>query len=341
MGGGGYVCCFSILSLPPNQLVNPPSNQVVNREVGVMQQASGSATATATATACAGLIGTAPLEEVLHTATLTPFVEHGLPVSMIVISESGAGKSKSVLRFQGDHILRTDDLTSKGLFDIMKRDRDNKTRFILIPDFNPVLSHRASVTMLLISNLLTLSSEGTVSISDGREEKELEHMPCGIITACTTAMFIRNHKRWSELGITRRFLPICYGYSLETIIEAQNHIRQGKVNGMLLHTVKVSAPRSKLKIEIPDTIALQIESLSKDLARNLSQYHSHKMENGERVTVVKQSARTIYPMSPHLTLQTLSRAHAIYREDDTVNEDDLKFLAKVIRFTDQSSRVEL
>lgn len=288
------------------------------------------------------LVGTRPIEEIIHTATLTPFVHNSIPVSIILISESGAGKSKTVLRFQGEHIMRVDDLTSKGLFDILRADPQNKIRFLLIPDFNPVLSHKASVSNLLIANLLTVSSEGLVNISDGRDAKELKHAPCGIITAVTTQMFLRSQRKWSELGITRRFLPVHYGYSTRTIMQAQDEIRQQHVTSQLLKNIHISpnGAANSGAVTIPPEIGLKIEAMSQLLANNLGQYSSFEWEGKTKARVIKQGT-PIYPMSPHITLQTLAKANALRQHRTEANASDLDFLAGVIDFTNMQKRVEL
>lgn len=286
------------------------------------------------------LVGLERVEEIVHTAMLTPFVIGHTPVSLIVVSESGAGKSKTLLRFEAAHVLRCDDLTSKGLFDIMARDQSNKVRYIQIPDFNPVLSHRASVTNLLIANLLTLSSEGIVRMSDGRNEKELPHDTCGIITACTYDMFARNQRKWNLLGITRRFLPVHYQYSTETIMKAQRGIRNSEVNSYLLKPCKVDTPKHPINISYNQDQGIWIEALSNTLASHLAQFHTIKTIEGKREPFVAQG-RPIYPMSPHLTLQALAKAHAIRRGDNQLHDDDLKFLDSVLEFTNMAKQVQL
>jgi hypothetical protein len=223
--------------------------------------------------------------------------------------------------------------------DIMGNDKANDITFLVIPDFNPVLSHKPSVTQLLIANLLTLMSDGTVRISDGRVNKELIHKPIGIISAVTSQMFFKSQRRFHDLGIMRRFIPIYYQYSLSTIRQAQTRIRIGAVNGLQLQPLQINQPID-CTVSINETNSHHIETMSSYLSMNLAQLMSYEYKKGQRNPVVRQGP-AMYPMSPQVILQTLARAHALYRKDIVVREEDLSFLEMFIRFTSLQNRVEL
>src|SRR5579859_6826455 len=103
------------------------------------------------------LIGTQLVEEIILTAIHTGHIEGAIPVSLMLVGPSGAGKSKMLLKFSGNMLHRSDDITSSGLQDIVKEDeKEQAITHIVLPDFNAPLSHKASTSTLLVANLLTM-----------------------------------------------------------------------------------------------------------------------------------------------------------------------------------------
>lgn len=280
------------------------------------------------------LAGVEPIEDILSAIVGTGFVDGSIPISCMVIAPSGAGKSRTIIRFDAPYIMRCDDLTSSGLTDLLASDKDNKLKFLLIPDFNPILSHKTSVSSLLIANLLSVTQDGTVRIADGRQNKEVKHNPVGIITAMTFEMFARYSRKFMELGITRRILPLHYTYSWQTIKDAQTLIRQGKITNYIPPMAMSSYAHSRVNID--KDAALEIESLSTRLAFNLGQYiRSHRgIQKAEQGTA-------ILPMSPQIVLSTVARGNAIRYNRASITEDDIDFLNEFISFTDMINRRQL
>src|SRR5216684_1802124 len=111
------------------------------------------------------LIGLDPLLEIVETAIYSAHLADTIPISAILIGPSGAGKSKAIIQYKGTNGCHlTNDVTSMGLQDILGADHENKVRFLVVPDFNVVLSHRASTLQLTVANLLSVLSEGTMRI---------------------------------------------------------------------------------------------------------------------------------------------------------------------------------
>lgn len=302
------------------------------------------------------MIGTEPLCEILETVLFSAHLTNAIPVSIMLIGPSGAGKSKLVMQYQhsaGCHV--TTDVTSMGLQELLAKDTAGDIRFIIIPDFNLVLSHRHSTLQLTIGNLLSMTSEGTIRIDDGRANKETKHAPIGIVSAMTRDMYAGIGRKWTALGFNRRFLPINYDYGIRTRELVQMSIANGVTTMLQLIEKKMIIPLHRTDIHIPDNLASRISRYSDDLANNIgwvatrsgrSRSHMSKPQQ-ERVEANRQTRQThddefkpkaIFTgkqmeFSPHIVLRTLARAHALRIGRHDVTEDDLEFLMKVIAFT--------
>jgi len=310
------------------------------------------------------MIGTEPLCEILETTLFSAHLTNAIPISLMLIGPSGAGKSKLVMQYQhaaGCHV--TTDVTSMGLQELLAKDSSGKVHFIIIPDFNLVLSHRHSTLQLTIGNLLSMTSEGTIRIDDGRAIKETKHNSIGIISAMTRDMYAGIGKKWIALGFNRRFLPINYDYSLKTREQVQRSIAMGKTTMLHLSEKRLVIPASLIDVQISDGNSNRISTYSNELATNIgwvginSRNRGGRKQkvNGEPVQKGKQIAkqdqhefrpRAIFTgkqieFSPHIVLRTLARAHALRSNREMVNEDDLEFLMKVIQFTRFDQPVQL
>jgi hypothetical protein len=282
----------------------------------------------------APLAGVQPIEDLLGAIVGTAFAEDSIPISCMIVAPSGAGKSRTIIRFDAPYIMRCDDLTSSGLMDILTRDSKSEIKFLLIPDFNPILSHKASVSNLLLANLLSVTQDGTARIVDGRGNKEVKHKPVGIITAVTFDMFARYSRKWHELGITRRILPIHYTYSLRTIQQAQTLIREGKINGNN-QPMSMSEYR-QLKVVIEQNLANDIQILSERLAMNLGQFI--KLNRGVRTP---QYGEALLPMAPHVVLNSIARGNAVRFGRRRLEQADVDLATEFVSFTDMVNRRQL
>jgi len=279
------------------------------------------------------LVGLDPLLEIVETAIYSSYLADTIPISVILIGPSGAGKSKAIMQYKGTNGCHlTNDVTSMGLQDILGSDKENKIRFLVVPDFNVVLSHRASTLQLTVANLLSVTSEGTVRIDDGREKKELKHAPIGILTAMTRDLYARIANKWAILGFSRRFMPIYYEYTLETRQLIQESIVNGGTTLLQLVPRIMNTPRAIISNTLIGEYGDRIRLISDELATNIGYVPSYSKRNvastGKSAFIGKQLEFT-----PHLALRTMARAHALRAERKDVNDADIKFLMDMISFT--------
>src|SRR5271154_569637 len=111
------------------------------------------------------------LTDVLMTVLFTSCVRGAVPVSVVLVADSGTAKSKVIKQYVGEGVHVTDSFSSQGLFQLMQTDPHSKIRFIMLPDFNPTLSRQQKTVTATVSNLLSLTMDGTCRIDDGRQEK--------------------------------------------------------------------------------------------------------------------------------------------------------------------------
>jgi hypothetical protein len=274
-----------------------------------------------------GLFFMERLAEIIETALHTACIRDEIPISLILVGPSGSAKSKLLRAFDCPQVHVTDSITSQGLWEIVQRDSKLEKQFILIPDINPTLSRRSSTTQATVGNLLSLTGDGTVRIDDGRGDKVCKHTPMGLITACTPEIYHRHARQWFALGLIRRIIPIFYSYSSTTQDALQKLVREGKIHASFLNAKGYALPPISRPV-LNSTIPFEFESKSKDLAHNLGKLQF--LEHGTK----KWQIKNVVPVSPHVTIRTLSMAHALRRKSMKVEEPEVDFIKNFVSFTD-------
>lgn len=279
------------------------------------------------------LIGTGQLEEIILTAIFTGHVAETIPVSLMLVGPSGAGKSKMLLKFSGNMLHRSDDITSSGLQDIVKTDeKDQSITHIVLPDFNAPLSHKSSTSTLLVANLLTMMSDGTARIDDGRETKVLTHNPIGILTAVTPEMYSKNEFKWKVLGFQRRFLPIFYDYSVATVERVQAKIAKGIVTSRPLFSYPVIFKGPRKNIYLNSKESNDLRELSNWLAQALAIHGMKTIDENRKIKHQIVPGKALLPYSPHLLLQTIAKGNAIKNGKVRVTRADIIFCENLLEF---------
>src|SRR5256884_1978496 len=270
------------------------------------------------------------IQEIIITTLYTSCIKGTVPVSLVLAAESGTAKSKLLQAIEGTCVHQTDSFTSTGLFELTKHDLENKLHWIVTPDMNPTLSRRPATVVSTVSNLLTLTMDGTCRVDDGRSEKIAKHNPMGFLSGITPDIYSKQAKKWLSLGLRRRIIPLFYEYTLSTIDKLKAVLREDKISGSAFPPMKFNR-NGEHKPVIGENMAYQIESKGTQLSIHLG-LQKIRDDQGK----LKWYVRSIVPISPITTLRTLARAHALKDNRAEVNEADINFLSTFLDFTNPS-----
>lgn len=275
-----------------------------------------------------------PLCEIVETVLFSASIRDECPVSILIVGPSGSAKTKLIKSFQSDNIHQTDSVTSQGLWDIVQHDSKNDKKFIMIPDINPTLARKSATTQATIGNLLSVTADGTVRVDDGRGEKICTHAPIGMISACTPEIYHKHSKQWYALGLVRRIIPIFFTYSMPTIDKLQKLVREDKIHGAFsVPKVFTFPPASSPALNGVASYPLQEKSSL--LATNLGKLSFN--DDG----IKRWHIKNILPVSPHVVIRTLVKAHALRRKSGKIEEQDLDFITSFVSFTDPENPRQL
>jgi hypothetical protein len=283
------------------------------------------------------------LQEALETAFYTAPVRGTIPTSIMLIGLPGTGKSKAILQFNAPSIHVTNDVTSSGLCEVLENDKTGALRHLVIPDFNIVVNHRQSTSSLTIATLLTVMSEGIARVDDGRRKKEIVHAPIGIITAMTREVYEQHAKKFSQLGIGRRFCYMFFGYSFITRDKVQTEIASGSVSLQQLLPRNLILPKHTewpLTIVIKEQEAMDIRLFSQEMASNLS-YQPRWVREEDSFVIKPFRGASPVEFTPHMVLRTMAQGHALRAGRMIVNHEDLEFLKNFVSFTNYALPVQL
>jgi len=279
------------------------------------------------------MIGTEILIKALRVIQFSSNIAGTRPLSAIIIGPSGAGKSMLLMNAAFERSKVLGDFTSESLFRFVDKERPTH---IIVPDFNTVISHKASVANLTVSFLLSLLGEGASEIPgiDGRSKFNLhdllkEGYHCAFLTATTWQMFRAKRGKWRDLGFLRRLVPIYYSYRPATVVSINKSIQNGMRHEYIVNaghkkgTTKSGKPEN---VKLPDEIAQEINVLSSQTLNQLSWTYKSKSGSTSNVQAVD------YSFDLHLWMQTFVKASALLRGSKTVEKSDLAFLADFSRF---------
>ena len=271
-----------------------------------------------------------PIQEVIETVLFTGCFKEINPSSIMLVGPSGVAKTMMLTQYENEWIRRTDSISSQGLFEISKADPKSEIRFLLLADFNPSLSRRAGTVNSMVANLLSFTADGTVRTDDGRTNKENPHKPVGLLTACTTEMHAKQTRKWFDLGIPRRIMFIYFDYTLKTIAELQKRVSSGEITNVSPPKIKIPFPGVPIPT-IPQNFWPELITLSDKLATFMGLIGY--WDEGKK----KWSNNKVIPISPHITLQNLMRAHAARDGRKVCCQKDMDFIYMFLEFSDPSS----
>lgn len=278
-----------------------------------------------------------PLQEIINCAIASARLTH-IPISILLISQSGAGKSM-LLNAYGNvpGVHRTDSFSASGIYTLCRDDPKNEIRHILVSDLNIPLSRKSSTVTMLIGTLVGLMTEGMVRIDDGRMEgKHIPHRPIGLLTAMTIEEFSRQAKLMHRVGLIRRLIPIFFEYKTSSEMDILRYYANSGPN--IKTQIQIQLSKLKMKdgetpeatsVVWPERLKQAIIPIGQRLAENLRLMPSINRKGIRRIV---QGPR-IVPISPQQTIQKLCEARALLSGRRDVNEADMQFAESICDFT--------
>jgi hypothetical protein len=236
------------------------------------------------------------LKKLVKLVLLTGDIKGEKPVSLLVISKSGNGKTELISSFNKRTCSFMTDLTYFGL--ISKLEENKRIKHLIIPDFIKITQKKRSTSDNLVSLLNALLEEGVGEIRIYNRNADLKKRTLGLITATTKASFSQNKDAWESFGFVQRMLLVSYDYSDETIEKIIDSINKEEY--------------IKTKTERIDLFGEDVKSEAK-FNKQLNKY-------------VDKNFRTL----KHL--QTLCKAHALYRNANNVGQEDIDEIIRLTKY---------
>lgn len=278
------------------------------------------------------MIGVERIERALQIIGATQAVKGGVgPVSANLIAPSDSGKSQLMLRALPFGARVLNDITTMTLNEMMQEHKP--PTYIVVPDFNVVISHKPAVAELTMALLLALMGEGVSELHPGLKNEVRIHMSrakktglrIALLTGMTPEMFNGKRGKWRSTGLLRRLVPINFAYKRATVRAIQHSIRSG---GDSLNYQHVKTPKLKPReIAITDDVSHALQDMSETVVDQLC------WSTGDTRDGKKGTAKALrYPFTPHKVLRQLACAAALLNDHATVMQTDLDLVEDVAAF---------
>ena len=257
------------------------------------------------------MIGLQDVEELIAYTLWSAWVKDVRPLSLMIIAKVESGKTETVNQFIWNKgVLVMTDLTYWGLLHKYGEQlMSGEINHIIIPDMIVPINRATDTVNSLIAFLNALTEEGvreitTYAMPDGLNLTN--PIRAGIITTIARKDFDKWKERWSAVGFTSRFLPVCYDYSEATRDEIFNALIFRRATSV---EIKLNFPETPQYVFLPPGIATSTTQYSKPLG----------------------AAIETYGFRAQRQLQTLMMSRALSQGRDTVNKDDFD---KIVELSD-------
>lgn len=278
------------------------------------------------------MIGVERLTTILQTIAVSSMVKNGNPISATLIAPSDAGKSELLSKALPPNARVINDFTTASMTTILSEPKP--PTWIVVPDFNSVISHKPAVATLTMAFLLALLAEGVTEIPGVDQRAKLiadkfkaRGLRIALLTGMTPDMFHSRRGKWRSTGLLRRLVPIYYSYSTLTVSNIQETIRAGA--DLLDYSIKRRKRMRAASVTITETHTTAIQNLSQSIIANQLVWHIRK---DDREVVLRGQQ---FPFSLHKTLRVYIRAHALMHGRHVTTKLDLQALydfSKFIRY---------
>lgn len=238
---------------------------------------------------------TKPLVEILKRIVASGYIKNAYPLSAIIVSEVGGGKTTQLKKILHDGILALSDATPYGIAKILPEIRAKDVKHIIIFDLVEPMSRSRSVVNSFIGFMNSLIEEGIFRISTGFIDIK-EPLKVGLITTTTVKELEDKRRGWLGIGFISRMLPITFSYTSIDIIQiledlANSRLEEIKPEKIKLKTKGIEENAAIFKRLIPYAQNIDRSSTEKPIPfRRLKQLEIFLMANAllnNRMTVTE------------------------------------------------------
>jgi len=248
------------------------------------------------------LVGVEDLQKIVKLVVVSGFLKNHRPLSLLVVSKVGNGKTEIISSFSSKNTVFLTDLSSTGVYNLLK---NTKITHLIIADFTKVTMKAKQTSQNLMTTLNSAMEEGLFRQELKEVSEDLKGRKIGFITSTTKASFGQNQKLMESFGLTSRMLIVSYDYGDKTFNEIMNSIYESEY----LH--KQYIPMC-LKSQNGKSIIKTDVTIKSNLARQLNKYNN--------------AFRT------QKQLQTLACCNALLDNRKEVNQSDIDEVLKLNKF---------
>lgn len=192
--------------------------------------------------------GLGQLEEILSAVICTGYIANDNPLSGVVISNPGNGKSECIKQFSKNNGVREiSDVSQKNISQKLVILVQKGLHHLLIPDFIRLMSHKSETVNATMTVLNQLMEEGIKE--DWYYSQEIEpqeqRINCGIVSALTPETFADLFVRFHAIGFFSRPLLIWYDYADTTRQQINDRIHS-QINDFR----EIKLPKLKEKVVV-------------------------------------------------------------------------------------------
>ena len=238
------------------------------------------------------------ISKIVKLVLVSGCLKESKPLSLLVVGDSGMGKTEIISGFDSKRILFLTDLSYMGLLDELKANKD--LTHIIIPDFIKITMKKRTTSSNLISLLNAVTEEGIGNIHLLHFKEDFKGKKIGIITSTTKLSYNQNKKSWRGIGFMDRMLVCSYSYSDQTIDEIIKYINEEKY-------LKKDT-KEKLK-----------------MIKNVN-ITSKPILNEKLNPLIHKRFRTLK------SLQTLVKCNALLRGSKSVEQEDIDEITRLSKF---------
>lgn len=242
------------------------------------------------------MINMEDLQKILKLVLLTGNLKNSKPVSLLIVSKSGNGKTELIKSFSKKSCAFVTDITYFGLLNLLQK--DSKIKHLIIPDFIKITQKKRATADNFVSFLNALTEEGVNEVRIHNNSVDLKGKTLGLITATTKESFNQKKKVWGSFGFVQRMLFVSYDYKDETI-------------EMIMQSIN--------REEYIKDVQEKVVTLGKDIK-------TEEKFNRQLNQFVNKNFRSL----KHL--QALAKANAMLRKSNKVEQQDINEVIRLTKF---------